>query len=311
MTLLFTFVAVSAQQAGWSPPVLAQLAYLPVLLAAALFGLRGALALAVVVTVIMTPYAAITQALLLQSSLYLLFGVVVGSLFSATNIKLTQATVKADRLSLMYTKMLASLASTVEVRDRHTQGHCERVAYNSSVLGRALKLSDKDLDTLYWSALLHDLGKIAVPEYILLKEGPLTEPEYNEVKRHAQFGAQLLESVSSEFFEIADVVRSHHERWDGHGYPQRLRSSTIPYMSRIISVVDVFEALTSQRSYRQPMRPSEALAYIKQGSSRHFDPDILEAFLACYERGDIRCAPEAEILKRDELRTNPVLESVA
>ena len=143
--------------------------------------------------------------------------------------------------------------------------------------------------------MLHDLGKIAIPEYVLLKDGPLTDAEYTEVKRHPDFGAELLASVSREFSQIAEVVRAHHERWDGLGYPYHLKGETIPLMSRIISVVDVFEALTSRRPYRQPMYPAEALSHLHANAGKQFDPNLVTIFDICFSRGDIRCAPEAEI----------------
>lgn len=184
-------------------------------------------------------------------------------------------------------RILESLARTVEVRDNHTQGHCRRVAKNALILGRELNLSAGELDVLYWAALLHDIGKIAVPEYILLKNGRLSEDEFAEIRRHPAYGADLLASVSQSFRSIADVVRAHHERWDGLGYPLGYRDSEIPRLARIIAIVDVFEALTSMRPYRSPMPLGQALSYVRNGAGTQFDPDIVPVFEALVDAGQI------------------------
>ncbi len=312
-TLLFVGVAVVLFMAQGVPAPLTQLVYLPILLAAAFFGLRGGFVVGLLAALL--PLFGPSEEVFggwLGGSLYLLFGVTVGALFEAVTLRLQRVEKRVDRLSEMYTKMLSSLASTVEVRDRHTQGHCERVARNALVVGRALGLSEGRLEQLYWSALLHDLGKIAIPEYILLKEGALTEVEYAEVKRHPDYGANLLASVSREFAQIAEIVRSHHERYDGTGYPHRLSGEAIPLLSRVISIVDVFEALTSRRPYRQPLPPDKALSYVREGAAEQFDPHLVGVFERCYRRGEIRCSPEAGAGTTFEYPLNvPNLQSVA
>jgi len=187
-------------------------------------------------------------------------------------------------------RVLASLANTVEIRDHHTQGHCERVARNALVMGRALSLSSEDLTALHWAATLHDLGKIAVPEYILLKSGRLSEEEYAEIRRHPMYGADLLASVSTSYRPIAEVVRAHHERWDGLGYPLGAKGEEIPELARVIAIVDVFEALTSERPYRSPMPAGQALRYISNGAGTQFDPRLVRVFEGLYLAGDLECA---------------------
>ena len=278
--------------------------YIPILIAASLFEMRGALTVAILASLFTGPLVPrqlsgtswqIDEHWVLQSGFFILFAITISAIIKLFQSRIVHAeyeTLKAeqqvDRLSEMYTKILTSLANTVEVRDRHTQGHCERVAENALVLGKAMQLNDSELEILHWSAMLHDLGKIAVPEYILLKESKLTEREYEEIKKHPVYGAELLASVSPEFNEIATVVKAHHERWDGKGYPQQLSQHDIPKMSRIISIVDVFEALTSLRPYRQPMPPSQALEYVVSGAGSQFDPELVRVFEACYMRGEIR-----------------------
>ena len=295
--LLFTALAGFLLLKGMPAP-LTQLVYLPALLAAAFFGLRGGFAvglLTALLPLVFGPSEGAFTSGWVGSCLYLLFGIMVGALFQAMSVRLHKVEKRAERLSEMYTKVLSSLASTALVRDRHTQDHCERVARNALVVGQALGLNETRLEQLYWSALLHDLGKIAVPDYILLKDGALTDVEYAEVKRHPDFGANLLASVSREFLQLAEIVRAHHERYDGTGYPHRLSGEAIPLLSRVISIVDVFEALTSRRPYRQPMPPELALSYVREGAAEQFDPKLVTIFERCYERGEIRCSPEADL----------------
>lgn len=276
--------------------LLAQLLYLPILLAAAGLGLRGGIVVGLLVALTARLWGPGEETLLpsswIGSSLYLVFGLVVGTLFQVVHHRLERLEKRTNRLSAMYTQTLSSLAHTVEVRDRHTQGHSERVARNALVLGRELGFSARHLELLYWSAMLHDLGKIAVPDYVLLKDGPLSAEEYDEIKRHPEYAAELLASLSGDYTPIATVVRSHHERWDGLGYPQGLVGAEIPLMSRIISIVDVFEALTSQRPYRDPMAPERALEFVLEAAGRQFDPNLVDVFELCYRRGDILAATD-------------------
>ena len=297
--LLFLLLAVAIYDAlrSGTPGLLAQLVYLPILLAAAVFGLRGGIVVGLLVAATVTPLLhlgprgeTLGGLWWVKGGLYVLFGVIVGALFQGLANRLRRLERRAERLSEVYTRTLSSLAQTVEVRDRHTQGHSERVARNAMVLGRELGLDERHLELLYWSALLHDLGKIAVPDYILLKDGPLTKREYEEVKRHPVHGAELLRSLASEFAPIAEIVEAHHERWDGLGYPRGRQGAEIPLLSRIISIVDVFEALTSERSYRRPMSEEEALEFILDATGRQFDPTLVTGFEACHGRGMIRSA---------------------
>jgi HD domain len=291
---LFVVVAILAYHQ--TPSVVAQLAYLPILWAAVFFELRGSFPVATLIAMIISfkitqGTLAVNESWLQNASLYLLFGVISGALFEMRKRRIYDAEFKTLQLNKIYTKMLSGLAGTLEIRDRYTQGHSERVAKNARVLGRAIGLQDPLLDTLYWAGLLHDLGKIAIPETILLKEGKLDDLEYAEIKRHPSYGADLLSSIAPEFRDISVAVRHHHERWDGQGYPKGLSKSDIPLLSRIISVSDVFEALTSQRSYRKPVSPSEALAYLCEGSGTHFDPILIQAFTQCFNRGAIHYLP--------------------
>jgi HD-GYP domain-containing protein (c-di-GMP phosphodiesterase class II) len=215
------------------------------LLAAVLFTTPGAVIVALVGGLAIGPLMPLNTATgemqtaaqwLSRTAFFVLFGVLAGEASRFFNRRLVAANIaglcpaesRIDRLSDTYTRVLSSLALTVEVRDENskgTKGHCERVAHNSLLMGTALGFNKQQLELLYWGAMLHDLGKIAVPEYILLKPGPPTEEEYSQIKRHPGRGAELLMSISAElsgeafFAPLADAVRAHHERWDGAGYP--------------------------------------------------------------------------------------------
>lgn len=286
--------------------------YLPVLFAASLFGVSGGAVVGLLTACCAALLSGPGEAgrALLDGGSYVVLGCAAGALFRLGRARLEAAERRVHTLSSLYDQTLSSLAKTFEVRDQSTQGHCERVARNALVLGNVFELSAQQLELLYWSALLHDVGKISVPEHILLKDTRLSPDEYAQVKEHADYGADLLLSVSETFDEVASIVRSHHERFDGTGYPRRLKGEEIPLLSRIISVVDVFEALTSQRPYREPMKPVHALHHIRERAGSQFDANVVAAFEACYRQGDIDFAPEAAQLLEPPPSQQANLQSV-
>ena len=320
--LLALMSAVALIQWPLAPLTVGHLMYVPILLAAVAFGMAGGTLMAIAVSLLTLPAAfgltgiAMTvdpaTAWLLDTCAFVIFGLLSGGLIGAYRQHLRQVRRDVGRYSQMYTRVLTSLAHIVEGRDENTKGHCERVAQNAMVLGRALGFSTTELETLYWGALLHDLGKIVVSESILLKPGPLTEEEYGEIKRHPAYGAELLEAISPEFQAIAEAVHFHHERWDGRGYPLGLRGETIPLSSRIIAIVDVFEALTSDRPYRRPMLPVQAVDYLKAEAGFHFDPRLVALFEELYGKGKILhayAAPPDETVAAVPVRfTAPMLK---
>jgi putative nucleotidyltransferase with HDIG domain len=177
-----------------------------------------------------------------------------------------------------------TLSTAIDCRDDVTPRHVRRVQHGTLSLARELGVTDEDtLCGLEAAALLHDTGKIAVPEHILNKPGRLTASEFETMKRHAPIGAQILASI--EFpYPVAPVVRHHHENWDGTGYPDGLKGEDIPLGARILSVVDCFDALTSDRPYRMRMTAQQALSIIIERRGIQYDPTIVDAFVACYER---------------------------
>lgn len=182
-----------------------------------------------------------------------------------------------------YLRTITALAKAVEAKDTYTQGHAQRVAHYAGMIAKELGLSKDFLDKLQVAAILHDIGKIAIPEKILAKPGRLTEEEYSIIQKHPLRGREILQPVKFPQ-EIIQGVYYHHERLDGKGYPEGLQGEDIPLAARIIAIADAFDAMTSDRSYRRPISVLEALAEVKKCQDTQFDPQIVEAFLAGWER---------------------------
>ncbi len=166
----------------------------------------------------------------------------------------------------------------MEVKDVYTQGHSVRVAQLSRACARELGLSGEALDQIYLAGLLHDIGKIGVPESILLKPGRLSAVEWEEVRGHPVVGARIVEPARFPAAVVA-VVRHHHEDYGGGGYPDGLAGEEIPLLARIIRVADAYDAMTSTRPYRRGLTAEEAIEELRRGAGRQFDPRVVEAFL--------------------------------
>ncbi len=169
----------------------------------------------------------------------------------------------------------ASLARAVDARDVYTGSHSQRVAKLAAGVARRLRLPEEDVELTRLAASLHDLGKLAIPEEILRKPGPLTEPERMVLERHPQIGFRMLESLGID--PVADWVLHHHERWDGTGYPDGLPGERIPLGARIIFVADAYDAMTSERVYRRQVAPEQAIAELRRCAGSQFDPVIVDA----------------------------------
>lgn len=271
-------------------------AYLPVLLTAVTFGLPTTILIALTATITLGPLMPLdvaagepqaTTAWLYRGAFFLGIGGFVTISTSLLRVRAERSTELRHDLAGMYSRNLRMFAGLVESRDEQTHGHCERVARNAVAIGRQLNLDTRSLGRLYWAGLLHDLGKIGVPESILHKPGPLTAEEYEEVKKHCELGKTILLNVSDHFAPISEGVLNHHERWDGDGYPHGLAGEEIPLFGRITAAADVFEALTSHRPYRDPMTHADAKRVIQEGRGTHFDPNIVDAFLEALDHGEI------------------------
>ncbi|MFO8035556.1 MAG: GAF domain-containing protein [Anaerolineales bacterium] len=181
-------------------------------------------------------------------------------------------------LQKTYNKTLEGWAKALELRDAETEGHSRRVSELAGVIGQALGLDDRDLVHLYWGSLLHDLGKLGIPDRILHKKGPLTEQERAIIEQHPALGVELLKEI--EYLQPAiDILYHHHEKWNGTGYPKGLEREEIPLKARIFAVIDVYDALTSDRPYRKAWSEEKAKKYIHDQAGKQFDPEIVDIFL--------------------------------
>jgi len=182
-------------------------------------------------------------------------------------------------LENMFVSIVRSFAAAIDAKSSWTAGHSERVTTYSVAIAEALEVDRKTLEELRTCGLLHDVGKIGIPEQILDKRDPITNPEYLTIMQHAVKGARILEHIHT-FEKIIPGIRYHHERWDGQGTPDGLKGENIPLIARILSVADAYDAITSDRPYRDKRGKEEAIEEIKRCSGTQFDPVVVAAFLA-------------------------------
>lgn len=186
-----------------------------------------------------------------------------------------------DEQRLSLESFIRTLAASLDARDDTTAGHSARVSAIASGIAREMGLSDSDSRAVYYAGLLHDYGKIGVRDDVLLKPAALTPEEYEHVKQHPQHTYRLLSKMRfpEDLADVPMVAASHHERWDGSGYPRGLKGEQIPLGSRIVSVADAYDAITEERCYNEPMSPEMALGELTLRSGTYFDPEVIEAFV--------------------------------
>ena len=187
-----------------------------------------------------------------------------------------------EKLENAYLESIQTLRYTVEAKDTYTRGHSDRVAEYSVLLGKYLGLDESQLKTLKIGGLFHDVGKIGVPDSILQKESKLTDEEYSEIKNHPSIGAHILSSATI-FKDIIPIVKHHHERYDGHGYPGQLQGENIPYFARITAIADTFDAMTSKRSYRDSLPIEKVISEFNRCKGTQFDEKLADIFLNILE----------------------------
>jgi putative two-component system response regulator len=180
--------------------------------------------------------------------------------------------------------VVAALANAVEAKDVTTESHCQRLAGYAGRLAQAIGIEGPDLRAVTYGALLHDVGKIGIAESILTKPGPLTDAEWAEMRRHPEIGEQICAPLASSRLFIP-IVRGHHERWDGHGYPDGLSGDGIPLGARIVGLVDAFDAMVNDRPYRTSRTAAEAIAELRACEARQFDPELVPVFVDMIEGG--------------------------
>lgn len=185
---------------------------------------------------------------------------------------------KNDELENAYLDTIGILRQTVEARDPYTRGHSDRVSEFAVLIGTKMGLDEQTLHTLKIGGLFHDIGKIGIPDSILLKESKLSDDEYSQIKNHPTIGAHILGNATV-FQDIIPIVKYHHERYDGRGYPSQLAGTKIPLVSRITAIADAFDAMTSKRTYRDAVPIEKVKEEIERCSGTQFDPEIATLFL--------------------------------
>lgn len=209
----------------------------------------------------------------------------------------------AKQMASLHLRTIEALALAIDAKDHTTHDHLQRVQVYALELGRELKLSEEDMEALQAAALLHDIGKLAVPEHIISKPGKLTLEEFEKMKVHPSVGAEILERVQFPY-PVVPIVRCHHEKWDGSGYPAGLKGEEIPLGARILSTVDCLDALASERQYRRALPLKEALAVVVSESGKSYDPRVVEVLVRRIEdlEEKVRRSPrvvEHKLLTRD------------
>lgn len=216
-----------------------------------------------------------TDALIL-AGLFAVSAIIIGALVKHREAALVARARMADELEKTSASTLAALSRALDSRDQDTEGHSERVSFLAVKIGQAMKLNETDLHSLHLAALLHDIGKIGIPDAILHKPNSLNEQEWNVMRKHPQTGYDILQNIP--FLNPSlDAILHHHEKYDGNGYPDGLSGGAISLPARILAVVDVYDALTSNRPYRSAFSQEKALEIINQETGQHFDPEVVKA----------------------------------
>ena len=259
--------------------------YIPIVFGAFFYGIAGG--------VMVSSFAGLTYSIFVSASgipynnselfpgiaSFILVGLLTGLLSSRLEKKVKQ-------VPELYMGVVRSLALAVDEKDHYTRTHSENVTKYAVAIAKELGLARKEIQKIRRAAQLHDIGKIGIHDYILNKKSKLTDEEWKEIKLHPSKGAKILEPLNF-LEETIGIIRHHHERHDGKGYPDNKEGDAIPLGARIIAVVDSFDAMTSDRPYRKAMGKKEAVKQLKKNSGSQFDPHAVEAFLRLFERKQV------------------------
>ena len=284
----------------WLHLLAQKLYYVPILMTASWFGVRATLGTTLAVTLffgvhVLKDWAGLPMVQADQLAEIVNFwvvAIVAGLLFARERRAL-------EEVRRAHGETLTALASSLELREPYTAGHSRRVREYALLLADEMGLAEEGLrSTLAMGALLHDVGKIGIPDRVLLKPGPLRDEEWHEMRRHPDLGAALIGNIA--FLEPArELVRAHHEKYDGTGYPKGLAGEAIPLGARIFAVADAFDALTTERPYREALDPTEAERRIAAGRGSQFDPAVVDAFLRVPREAWFRAASANSVALTD------------
>lgn len=256
-----------------------QLMYFPIVAAAWFFRIPGGLTCGVLAGLLIGPFMPLNVELgtsqeptnwMLRLGIFAFLGAALG--FGSNN-RLNQL----DHLRRLNDESIRAFVNTIDAKSKHTARHSENVAWYAVQIGARLGLNKAELDQLRWEGLLHDIGKLTIPDEILNKPGPLEFDEWQVIKRHPSESVRMLQGVQHYQPYLSSILH-HHERFDGTGYPDDIDFKTIPLHARILAVADSYDAMTSQRPYRNAFTPEEALEEIVCAAGKQFDPDVVDAF---------------------------------
>ena len=186
-----------------------------------------------------------------------------------------------EKIKIASLDTIYRLSRAAEYKDEDTGAHIQRMSHYIAVVAHKMGLNAENVETILYAAPMHDVGKIGIPDRILLKPGKLDPDEWEIMKQHTTIGAQILEGADAEFIKLAEAIAlTHHEKWDGSGYPKGLKGSEIALAGRITAIADVFDALISKRPYKEPFPLEKTFIIIQKGRGSHFDPEVVDAFFA-------------------------------
>lgn len=260
--------------------VYVHLFYLPIILGAYCFGGVGGVLTGIISGIIIGPFMPMnvdqgipqpTLNWMIRLSFFAFFGYFVGQMFYYLRLQKKNT----EEIS---TSIISALANSIEARDQYTRGHCNNVMEMSVALAKEMNLTDQEINNIRWSSIIHDVGKIGIPEEILNKPGKLTKEEYEIIKLHPSIGAKIIKPVKN-LSEIMPGVKYHHESLDGSGYPEGLRGDQIPLQARIIAIADVWDAITSDRPYRKGMEKDKAIEVLKSMAGLKLDEELVNIFI--------------------------------
>ena len=255
--------------------------------------LNSKIAIAMIISIALPTVMSIVQIFfygLSLTNMMMVFMVIVFFVFALNDLNKSVEDAKRHELEFykeaqkkekaMFEETAEALANAIDAKDKYTRGHSSRVALFSKEIARSAGLTDDECEQVYYSALLHDVGKIGVPDEIINKEGDLTDEEFAQIKLHPVFGNQILCGIKQSPY-LCLGAHYHHERYDGKGYPEGLAGENIPRIARIISVADAYDAMTSSRSYREPIPPEKVIQELTRGIGTQFDPEYAGIMLDC------------------------------